>query len=335
MESFDSQQLQYFFEQLWRTSDEPFWICKPVADDFEMVMANQAALNIEPAQQPGTLLSEIAGQGPEWNELIANYHRCLNSGQTQIVAQRPRLKGKKFYFEAILVPILDNSGKVTHIWGTARNLTRFMEVQDELQTLNNQLEQKVAERTQALHQAMARLEHQSYTDSLTGLSNRRRFNQVLELEVSRLTRSNGTLSLMMLDIDDFKQFNDTYGHPTGDSCLAQIGGLLHHAIKRPTDLACRYGGEEFVIILPDTTVEGAHKLAEDIREALSTLSINHNGTAINENITMSIGLVSCALQEQSQLKDVINTADLLLYQAKSRGKDTLVFSDKIITGKSE
>ena len=130
------------------------------------------------------------------------------------------------------------------------------------------------------------------TDSLTGLANRRYFDEAFNKEVHRLKRSGTPLSLIMLDVDHFKKFNDSYGHLAGDDCLRRIGMTLRTYIGRATDIVARYGGEEFVVILADTDQNGAVTVAERIRKAVEALAIPHSGSDIAKTVTVSLGVVT-------------------------------------------
>jgi diguanylate cyclase (GGDEF)-like protein/PAS domain S-box-containing protein len=163
------------------------------------------------------------------------------------------------------------------------------------------------------------------TDGLTGMANRRAFDAALDNEWLRTKRSNGQLSLLLIDLDHFKAFNDRYGHQVGDDCLRAVASAIQLALRRPADLAARYGGEEIAIILPETDAAGAIKIAEDIRRAVRQLAIPHAGNAEGAGIvTMSTGaatalsLVGASTQMPSAL---LQAADMALYKAKHNGRD--------------
>ena len=188
------------------------------------------------------------------------------------------------------------------------------------------LEQRVAERTAALEQANAQLALQSFQDSLTGLANRRRFDQTLEAEFLRLHRTGMPLSLIMLDVDYFKDFNDSYCHVAGDNCLQRVGELLGRAVNRAPDLAARYGGEEFCLILPETDSEGAALLAERIRQGIEQLAIEHAASPTG-HVSVSLGVATVDAAAVSSAQDVLRLADTRLYLAKSRGRNQIAAHD--------
>ena len=167
------------------------------------------------------------------------------------------------------------------------------------------------------------LENLSATDGLTGVANRRRFDEVLEREWRRGIRVVGPLSLLMMDIDCFKAYNDNYGHLAGDDVLRQLGAIIQNNMLRPIDLAARYGGEEFVCLLPDTDIAGAMLVAERIRNDLKKLQVEHRFCVAN-HVTVSIGIATQIPANNVPATDLVKEADENLYKAKSAGKDCIV-----------
>ncbi|MBF0454106.1 MAG: PleD family two-component system response regulator [Magnetococcales bacterium] len=161
-------------------------------------------------------------------------------------------------------------------------------------------------------------------DGLTGIANRRRFDLFLEQEWRRAMRSRSPLSLILMDIDFFKPFNDNYGHSAGDECLKKVGKALHNTLTRSTDLVARYGGEEFVSVLPDTTLEGAIKFGELLRLSVSDLQVPHAHSQVTDHVTMSLGVVTLTPTQENKPEDLITSADEKLYLAKEQGRNRLV-----------
>ncbi|MCA1780269.1 MAG: diguanylate cyclase [Xanthomonadaceae bacterium] len=187
---------------------------------------------------------------------------------------------------------------------------------------NAQLEQRVQSRTQDLESLNEQLKELSSTDALTGLKNRGHFDRVFKSAVVRAYRFEQTLSLMVLDIDHFKDFNDTYGHLVGDDCLQMVAACIGQYVTRPQDLAARYGGEEFVVLLPDTPEQGAVRVAEKIRE-----KIEETGFRVSEetlHLTISIGICSVRPDHADATKEIFAKADEALYEAKGRGRNRVV-----------
>ena len=177
----------------------------------------------------------------------------------------------------------------------------------------------------ALEESNRKLEALSVTDALTGIANRRRFDDVLTREYSRHVRSGADLSLIMLDIDYFKAFNDCYGHVAGDACLRQIAGIMEACVARPADMAARYGGEEFACILPETDLQGAISVAETIRCQIQSRSISHKKSPIADFVTVSLGVVTVKCRSSESIMELVVKADELLYRAKSLGRNRIEF----------
>lgn len=190
--------------------------------------------------------------------------------------------------------------------------------------LNEELDKKVHERTQALEAANSKLQLLSTTDELTQLYNRRYINDTLASEYRRALRDKTSLSLLMLDIDHFKQINDSYGHPTGDACLVHAANIISGHIRRPPDVAARYGGEEFVVLLPNTQPEGARIVAENILRAFNASRVQHAECTIP--VGVSIGVASIFPTERDGHKNLLAEADRQLYLAKQRGRNQVAHS---------
>ncbi len=161
-------------------------------------------------------------------------------------------------------------------------------------------------------------------DSLTKVANRHCFNIRLKQEWSRLHRDQKPLSLILLDVDYFKNYNDCYGHPEGDICLTSIAQCVKNVVQRPADLVARYGGEEFVVILPDTDERGAMIVAQRINLAVTELAIAHQASQIADHVTVSIGIATQITQSGKSVKNLITQADVALYQAKDQGRNQSV-----------
>jgi len=171
--------------------------------------------------------------------------------------------------------------------------------------------------------ATEQLQHIATTDALTGLANRRAFDEALGREWHRCGRSRSPLSLLMVDVDYFKTFNDAYGHVAGDTCLRQIAQSVATCAKRPGDVAARYGGEEFAIVLPETDVDRAAQLAEQMCDAVRALAIPHQGSSLG-HITISVGVASVVPDGTMDPQALIERADTQLYRAKDSGRNRAV-----------
>lgn len=168
-----------------------------------------------------------------------------------------------------------------------------------------------------LSELLSSLEEQSRTDSLTAVGNRRHFDEQLAREWGRAQRNGGELSLLILDIDHFKLYNDRYGHVQGDDCLRRVAAAIRDQLHRSSDVACRIGGEEFAVLLPESTQEQARQLAERIINAIDALAIEHAGSSVSPQVTASIGVASCRPDRQLISRQLVESADLALYRRKA------------------
>ncbi|MDD2699968.1 MAG: diguanylate cyclase [Sideroxydans sp.] len=186
-----------------------------------------------------------------------------------------------------------------------------------------EMQRKLVDVTQQLDGANAELQRLSTTDALTGIANRRSLDHFLEREWRRCLRMKKPLSLVMMDIDYFKLFNDKYGHQAGDDCLKQVADQIARAAPRGTDLAARYGGEEFMLVLGETDQDGVMWIAERVRQMVADLKVPHYATG-SKFVTISCGVVSVLPGDRVSLEMLLQSADAALYQAKRAGRDRVV-----------
>ncbi len=215
--------------------------------------------------------------------------------------------GVSRHFIVTAKPLLDARGKAVGCVESFQEITERKRAEEALEEFNHKLE--------AL----------SNTDGLTGIANRRRFDEVMAQEYARHARSGSELSLILLDLDHFKSFNDCYGHVRGDECLQQVARVMADCVGRPSDLAARYGGEEFVCILPETDCRGAVTIAEKIRRGIIARAIPHMESKVADCVTASLGVVTVLCTPDGSVVDVITQADELLYRAKSSGRNRVEF----------
>lgn len=166
-----------------------------------------------------------------------------------------------------------------------------------------------------------RLSVEAATDGLTGAFNRRAFDERLKFEFARAQRQNSSISLVMIDVDFFKPYNDFYGHPAGDKVLIAVANALKSELLRPTDMMARYGGEEFVVILPDSGQDGSLIVAERLRVAISELNISHSKSLVADHITVSVGVATCPPGNICEDSRLLEAADAALYEAKHNGRN--------------
>lgn len=218
----------------------------------------------------------------------------------------PKL-GNELYLAIDAGPIHDEAGNLIAVVETLRDLT----------------DQKRAE--------MA-LKELATKDGLTGLSNRRAFDQMLITEWARAQRTQKPMALLFVDVDHFKLFNDRHGHQTGDECLRAVAGVVSRHAVRPLDLASRYGGEEFALILPEMDCDTACAVAEDIRTAVMGLRIAHGADGAGDHVTLSVGVASHIPGEADGGPDrLLGAADEALYAAKRLGRNRVISAERLLT----
>ena len=178
-------------------------------------------------------------------------------------------------------------------------------------------------RERVLQSRSEQLSRDAVIDGLTGIYNRKYFDQKLAIELSRAQRQKNPLSLVMLDVDYFKKYNDTYGHPAGDRMLQAIVGAVQAQLNRLSDVFARYGGEEFIIILPSTDQAGATHIAEKVRQAVSALRLEGACSLVDQQITVSLGATTCDAGEVCSGTELLNTVDKALYAAKHGGRNAV------------
>jgi diguanylate cyclase (GGDEF)-like protein/PAS domain S-box-containing protein len=178
-------------------------------------------------------------------------------------------------------------------------------------------EEKVMRLQQELHDL-------SFKDSLTGIANRRKYDEVMSAEWQHAIHAQEPLSLVLIDIDFFKEYNDLYGHVRGDTCLKQVVNALSTTVTRPRDFIARFGGEEFVIVLPQTDADGAKRVAERCRDVIQQSQISHRHSKINSVVTISAGAGTVVPTTQSDIVKFVDLVDTRLYQAKDAGRNCVV-----------
>lgn len=200
------------------------------------------------------------------------------------------------YFQISMSPIRDSRGEVAGIVGVGRDITDRKKAEEMIKSL-------------------------SYLDGLTGIPNRRYFDEHFDAEWRRALRYNTSLSLIMCDIDYFKDYNDTYGHLSGDDCLRQVASTLSANLNRSGELVARYGGEEFAIVLPYSSLENAASLAEKLRSEIESLGIAHVNSKVSRYVTISLGVASVVPTMDLLPASLISSADKALYMGKKEGRN--------------
>lgn len=255
--------------------------------------------------------SAVAGIHPEDMERVEHAIAALKNGEAEearfVYRQRHRDKSEIWAEAALHVTRASDSGAIDGVVAVVRDMTAQKDLQDRLASL-------------------------ATTDGLTGLANRRAFDERLQEEWARARRDGTQLSLLLIDVDHFKKFNDHYGHLAGDGCLRALGRILSAHAKRPADLAARYGGEEFAVLLPNTGPDGCAEVGEGIRRALHELAMLHAQNPPSRLVTASVGAAtSLPSQTTTDCSMLVAAADRALYAAKDSGRDRLVTSGQVVS----
>jgi len=237
------------------------------------------------------------------------------------------LLGDEIWFDSTFLPVYDNKGKIEYIIVVSIDITERKLADNKLRQLNADLEVRVSQRTLELEDANRRLKEAnaqltilSETDALTKIANRRVYDRRMKESIDIAKRTAKPLSLLMLDIDHFKIYNDKYGHDVGDITLQKVAASIASSLPRKTDLVARFGGEEFVILLPETNSQNALFVAEIIRNNIESLGIMFQGSLVAKSLTVSIGIASLQGDALNAV-DLLKRADSSLYQAKNSGRN--------------
>jgi diguanylate cyclase (GGDEF)-like protein len=252
---------------------------------------------------------------------LEDVRQALNQGrECRVTLRNYRKDGSLFWNEVSLSPIRDEMGKITYFIAIQTDITERKRSEEERQRYEASL-QKMNRELYKVNDALYRLAN---SDGLTGVANRRCFDEHLEKEFRRMAREKLPLSLILGDIDCFKRYNDNYGHLQGDDCLKTVAQILAQSTHRPDDLVARFGGEEFAILLPNTPAEGAMHVAQAILQQVRQLQIPHEFSSVNAYITLSLGVATLMPTPELSSNGLIQAADRALYQAKEQGRDRVV-----------
>lgn len=276
-------------------------------------MASREILGYEPSELIGKRPANMAH--PEDGERVIQSYRDLLAGQerSRTITRIQHRDGHWVWIEVHKRALRDpKTGAPVGILGTMRDISQRKQIEEELEAANLQLKALAAQ------------------DGLTGLANRRTFDEVLDREWRRAARDGASLGLIMLDVDNFKRYNDLYGHQGGDGCLCAVARAIEGAVRRPADFMARYGGEEFVIVMPNTDEAGAVEVAERIRQSVPGLCGEHRGNS-GGVVTISAGVWAGRTTPPSNARAAIKSADENLYAAKTAGRNRVVCGVSLLT----
>ena len=292
--------------------------------DIEFHYVTEATLAQQTAGQlqPTVILQDLVMPSVDGFALIQAYRADELTRHVPVIVlsakEDPKLKAHSFAVGAndYIVKLPDKLELLARVrYHSAAHISRLQ---------RDQAFRFLRESQKNLADANIELQKLAALDGLTGIANRRRFDETITVEWQRGQRERQPLSLLMCDVDFFKIYNDTFGHLSGDLCLKKAAAVLTEHLKRPADLAARYGGEEFAILLPDTRLEGALALAESCVRHLEKLAIENPRATAYGVVTMSVGVASVVPSPHSSIEELIGSADRALYAAKKAGRNQVV-----------
>lgn len=267
-------------------------------------------------------LEDLYNKVRDWQTINAKLHKQGFVRNQEVVMRK--YDGSPIWCSRSAVLREDKISGEKWIDGVIEDVTERKQADEELRRAKENLEIQVAERTRELTELNKELQRMSLSDGLTGIANRRYLDLYLEREWQRAIRDRLSVAAIMVDIDHFKLFNDTYGHLTGDECLVKVAAALQQTAKRPADFAARYGGEEFALILPETDLAGALVVAEKMRAAVEMLQIRHEKSPIGKYVTVSAGVTAMIPTEGVAVQLLLDLADQALYRAKKSGRNRVM-----------
>lgn len=281
-------------------ADMVIWLDK----DGRYIFVNKAATELLEYSSDELLSLKVWDIDPLFSEekWYAHWRELEEKKSLRIETVNRKKSGQDIPIEVTASMVFFGSEKYN--CSVVRNISEHKQAEKELRSLNEMIF------------------HLSITDGLTGISNRRYFDEVFIREIKRHSRASAPLSVVLLDVDYFKEYNDHYGHVAGDECLQKIGQALADIIKRPGDLVARYGGEEFAFIFPETSEDGVRELAKEIKKRINSLSISHVFSPETGCITCSLGVLTILTPGLSP-REILNTVDQLLYNSKRAGRNRI------------
>ena len=290
--------------------------------DFHFCSDPQQALSVAQQIKPTVILQDLIMPGVDGLELLAQYRTAPGLRDVPIIVlstkEEPKVKSAAFAAGAndYLVKLPDVIELLARIRYHSRSYLTMLQ-RDEAYRALRESQQQLLDTNLVLQRLIK-------SDSLTGLANRRYFDEYLEIEWSRALRDQSELSLLMIDVDYFKAYNDQHGHVAGDDVMRRVGESLRNSCTRATDLAARYGGEEFAVIMPGTAAGGARLQAEKIRRAVEALGIPHDLPTPGSPISVSIGIATIRPSVEHDPLSLVIKADEGLYLAKHSGRNQVV-----------
>ncbi|MCG8910165.1 MULTISPECIES: PleD family two-component system response regulator [Pseudomonas] len=292
--------------------------------DFHFCSDPHQAIALAIQIKPTVILQDLVMPGADGLSLVREYRASPATRDLPIIVlstkEDPAVKSAAFSAGAndYLVKLPDAIELIARVRYHSRSYLALQQ-RDEAYRALRESQQQLLETNLVLQRLMN-------SDGLTGLSNRRHFDEYLEMEWRRCLREQTQLSILLVDVDHFKAYNDTFGHVQGDEALRQVAGALRASASRPSDLPARYGGEEFVMVLPNTSPGGARLLAEKLRRSVQELNIRHELPSPGSPLTVSVGVATLIPQAGQTCRQLIELADQALYNAKHGGRNQVAIA---------
>jgi len=292
--------------------------------DFHFCPRAEDAVGIAEKTQPTVILQDLVMPGVDGLTLVRQYRSNPLTADIPIIV----LSSKE---DAMIKRDAFATGVNDYMVKLPDTIELIARIRYHSRSYNNQLQRDAAYRAlresqQQLQKTNFELQRLTNTDGLTGIANRRYFDDYLGAEWKRAMRMQEEISLLLIDVDNFKLYNDTYGHVAGDLVLKQVAKAMEASVVRSSDLCARFGGEEFSVILPNTNIDGARAAGEKVREMVESLQIDHVHS-VSGILSVSIGAATFIPQEEDNRSDLIHLADKRLYRAKQIGKNRVVWTD--------
>ncbi|WDZ94617.1 diguanylate cyclase [Herbaspirillum sp. WKF16] len=293
--------------------------------DFHFCTRAEEALTVAEKTRPTVILQDLVMPGVDGMTLVRQYRSTpaladvpiiVLSSKEDATVKRDAFAGGVNDYMVKLPDVIELVARIRHHSRSYINLLQ-----------RDAAYRALRESQQQLQQSNFELQRLTNTDGLTGIANRRYFDDYLAAEWKRARREKLELSLLLIDVDYFKLYNDNYGHVAGDAVLKQVAQALEGSIMRPADLSARFGGEEFAMILPRTALDGAHALGERICKLVESQHVPHERSPASQWLTVSIGAACVVPGEEQGTSELIEMADRRLYMAKQQGRNRVVWQD--------
>jgi two-component system chemotaxis family response regulator WspR len=290
--------------------------------DFHFCSDASAAVSMAERIAPTVILQDILMPGADGLALVREYRARPATRNTPVIVlssrEEPTTKRDAFAAGAndYLVKIPDQIELLARVRYHSQAFINRQQRDEAFRALRQSQKE--------LLEANFELQRLMNMDGMTTLNNRRRFDEYIAVEWQRAVRDQAPIALLLADVDEFKRYNDTYGHQAGDEALKRVAEAIRMCCGRPADSPARYGGEEFAIVLPNTDMRGAGRVAEKLRSMIQALKIAHGGSRVDTVLTVSVGATSCAPRQDTALIDFIHWTDQALYEAKSAGRNRVV-----------